>query len=49
MPVSQAVWKQGIHTDLYHMAEDTPVCQALCNTTKSHARVLGRVPIREVY
>ncbi|KHG22438.1 tRNA-specific 2-thiouridylase mnmA [Gossypium arboreum] len=44
--VSQVVWKQSIHTDLCHTAEDKPVCQALCNTTKLHACVLGRVPIR---
>ncbi|KAG8474336.1 hypothetical protein CXB51_034001 [Gossypium anomalum] len=24
--MSQAVWKQGIHTDLHHTVEDTPVC-----------------------
>ncbi|KHG08223.1 hypothetical protein F383_34862 [Gossypium arboreum] len=47
MPMSQTMWKQGIHTDLGHTADHTTVCLARVPfEVATHARVLGRVPFR---
>ncbi|KHG24078.1 hypothetical protein F383_01521 [Gossypium arboreum] len=44
------MWKQGIHTDLGHTANHTPVCLARVPfEVATHTRVLGRMPIRGVY
>ena len=43
-PVSQAVWKQGIHTDFAHTASHTTVCPARVPFEVAiHARVPDRV------
>ncbi|KHG03096.1 Topoisomerase 1-associated factor 1 [Gossypium arboreum] len=46
-PVSQAVWKKGIHTDLGHTANHTLVCPVRVSyEMATHDRVLGLVPFR---